>query len=71
MILEVFMLHPVHTSCFSGLSGSEEELKRMLAEFKEKLEDREIKLAEVSCRDNLSQTSQEYSLGRVTLYKKK
>ena len=28
-------------------SGSDEELKRMLAEFKEKLQEREIKLAEV------------------------
>ena len=27
--------------------GSDEELKRVLAEFKEKLEDRELKLAEV------------------------
>ena len=62
MIFEIFMFHPVQTSCFSGLSGSEEELKRMLAEFKEKLEDREIKLAEVSCRINFSQTLQEYCM---------
>ena len=34
-------------SSMNVFSGSDEELKRMLAEFKEKLQEREIKLAEV------------------------
>ena len=33
----------------NSLTGSDEELKRMLAEFKEKLEEREGKLEEVCC----------------------